>query len=638
MKTMHRKSGVIGVVLFGLLAAAAAAPAQDVIPFGPERWDLAGGRVAEFLGRQAFMGVATLKDVEFENGVIEFDFAVATDRARSYPGVVFRSRPDGSWERFYIRPHRSALYADVVQYVAAFNGVDSWQFYNGPGATALAVIPVSQWVHVKVEVSGSQARLFLGGAAEPALIVPRLKHGARRGGLGVMGPADGTAYFSNFSVRADDGLVFGPPPPIDETPGVVRAWRVSKPFPATGVDLDSPPEAQDLGDMDWRDLAAEPGGLVDVSRLHPRGRGPDLVYARAVIEAEKDEIKKYDLGYSDVVTVFLDGKPVFQGNSQYQGRDSSFLGVAGWFDSIYLPLKKGANTLTMAVAEVSGGWGFMLRDAAAVFAAPGVEPAWETPKALATPESAAYDPVRKCFYVSNYDPANPSQGEGRQSISKIGPDGRVESLSWVAGLANPSGLVVVKDRLFAVERRAIAEIDIPGAKVVAHHPLPGAVFPNDIAAGPDGSLFVSDSSRGAIYKWSAGRAEEWLRDARIARPNGVCVDGELLLVGTNADGRLKSVDLRTKEIATVATMGPGIIDGIERVADGLYLVSHNEGRLFRVDGRGGVVKLLDTSVAGRPIADFCYAEGRVVFPTFNDNRVAAYALGLAEIKPMEPKK
>ena len=636
---MNRTHIVSGLVLFGLLTAAAAVGAsQDTIPFGPDRWDISGGRVVEFLGRQAFMGSATLKNAAFENGVIEFDIAVATDRARSYPGVVFRSRPDGSWERFYIRPHRSALYGDVVQYVAAFNGVDSWQFYNGPGGTAPAVIPVGQWVHVKVEVLGSQARLFLGGAAGATLAVPRLKHGTRSGGLGVMGPADGTAYFSNFSVRADDALVFGPPPPVDETPGVVRAWRISKPFPATQVDLDSPPEAQELGDLGWQDLAAEPGGLVDISRLHPRGRGPDLVFARTVIETGKEGVKKYDLGYSDVVTVFLDGRPVFQGNSQYQGRDSSFLGVAGWFDSIYLPLKKGANTLTLAVAEVSGGWGFMLRDAAAVFAAPGVEPAWETPKALATPESAAFDPARNCYYVSNYDPANPSQAEGRQAVSKVAADGRIDDLAWVAGLANPSGLVVVKDRLYAVERRAIAEIDIPQAQVIAHHPLPGAVFPNDIAAGPDGSLYVTDSSRGAIYKWTAGRAEEWLRDARIARPNGVCVDGTRLLVGTNADGCLKSVDLRTKEIGTVAAMGPGIIDGIEKVAEGLYLVSHNEGRLFRVNGQGEVAKLLDLSVVGRSIADFAYADGRVVFPTFADNRVVAYALGPAAIKSMEPKK
>ncbi len=290
----------------------------------------------------------------------------------------------------------------------------------------------------------------------------------------------------------------------------------------------------------------------------------------------------------------------------------------------------------MAVAEVSGGWGFMIRDARAMFAAPGLSQAWETGKELAVPESAAYDQVRGCLYVSSYDPAQPSGAEGRQAISKIGLDGKITSLRWVEGLSNPTGLVVVKDRLYAVERRSIAEIDIPSAKVLAHYPIPGAAMPNDIAAAEDGSLYVSDSRRATIFKWTAGRVEEWLRDPRIAQPNGVCLDGTKLIVGTNADGRLKSVDLQTKEIMTIAALGPGIIDGIERVGNGLYLVSHNEGRLFRVDVRGSAAKLLDTSVLGRFIADFAYAKGRLYAPTFYDNRVFAYDLDLTTITSYRP--
>lgn len=629
MKIMIRL--VLLILGAGLQAATAQAPAAAVIEFDSGRWEASGGKVVEFLGRKAFMGTATLKDVVFENGVIEFDVAASTDRARSYPGVVFRSGPDRRWERFYIRPHRSALYGDVLQYVAAFNGVDSWQFYSGPGATATAVIPVNRWLHVRLEVAGVQARVFLGDSAQPALVIPRLKHGLSKGAIGVMGPADGTAYFSNFTVRADEGLAFDPPPPVDEVPGVVRDWKVSRPFPAVRTDLDAPLEAQDLGDPAWRALTAEPGGLVDIARLYPRSAGPDLVYARTVIESERDEIRKYDFGYSDVATVFLDGRPVFSGNSQYQGRDSSFLGVVGWFDAVFLPLKKGRNELTVAVAEVSGGWGFMIRDASAVFAVPGLDRAWETDKVLSTPESAAYDPARDCLYVSNYDPYAPSGAERRQSVSRLSPDGRIEALRWVDGLANPTGLVVVKDRLFVVERRAIAEINIPQAKIVSRSPIPGAVLPNDIAADPDGSLYISDSQRAAIYKWTAGQIEEWIADPRLARPNGVCVDGSRLLVGTSADGCLKSVDLQTREIKTIACLGPGTIDGIERAGNGLYLVSHNEGRLFRVNGRGEAAKLLDLTVVGTNAADFAYAKNRLFVPAFAGNRVLAYDLKLSTL-------
>ncbi len=619
-----------------LLALAPALRAGDgAVEFGPDRWTIVSGKTVEFLGRPAFMGTAMLKDVVFEDGTIEFDLAVPSERPRSYPGVAFRVHgDDGSWERFYIRPHRSPYYPDVLQYVAAFHGVDSWQLYYGPGNAAAAAIPANQWFHVKVEVSGSQARVFLAGSPAPALVVPRLRHGTSKGSVGVDGPADGSAYFSNFSFRADDTLSFDPPPPVDEVPGIVRDWKISKPFPASSVDMEALPEAQGLGDLGWTDLSSEPGGLVDISRLHARSGEPDVVFAMAAIASDRDEVRKFDLGYSDVVTVFLNGRPVFAGDSRYQGRDRSFLGIVGWNDAVYLPLRKGTNELVLAVAETMGGWGFMVRDARATFGAQGVVPRWETPKAFLVPESAAFDPSRNRLYVSNYDALHPSGAEGKQAIAKLGLDGTVESARWVEGLANPTGLTVVGDRLFAVERRSVAEIDIPNAKVLAHHPIPGAMLPNDIAAARDGTLYVSDSLRAAIFRCgAAGRVDEWVRDPRLARINGVCVDGPDLIVGTNGDGCLKSVDLETREIRTIARLGAGTIDGIEKAGPGVYLVSHNEGRLFRVTADGEAVKLLDLSVAGRNIADFAYiaSRGLIVMPTFSDNRVMAYEIAASAL-------
>ncbi len=618
-----------GVRLMLGLALVAVAPAlssaeEPVIDFGSDRWLVADGHVAEFLGRKAFVGAAALKDVEFENGVIEFDVAIPSDRVRSYPGITFRARPGGNWERIYIRPHRSALYGDVLQYVAAFGGVDSWQLYSGPGATAPAVIPVNEWIHVRVEVSGTQARVFLGGAAQPALTIPRLKHGRSKGQLGMMGPTDGSAFFSNFSYRADDGLAFDPPPPVDEVPGIVRDWQISKPFPLERVDMEKPPDAQDLGDLAWTQLTSEPSGLVDISRLYPRSSGPDAAFARSIITAKRDEIRRFDLGYSDAVTVFLNGRPVFSGDSRYQGRDSSFLGIAGWFDSVFLPLRKGPNELMLALAEFSGGWGFMVRDGTTLWAGDGVTRAWETPRAFSVPESAAYDPVRNCLYVSNYDPAHPSGEEGQQAIARLDLDGRIRERRWVSGLKNPTGLVVVGDKLFTVERQAIAEIDIEAARIIARYPIPGAKLPNDIAAAPDGTLYVTDSFRATIFKWTGGAVGAWLEDARIARPNGIVVDGSKLIVGTNGDGHLKSIDLATREIRPLVGLGPGLIDGLATLGGGEYLVSHNEGRLFRVTADGRATKLIDTTVVGWPMADFTLVKGLVILPTFTDNRVVAF--------------
>jgi hypothetical protein len=633
---MKRALVLAAVILSGAAAAVAIGStaeggSQDVVDFGADRWDLANAKVVDFLGRKALMGTAFLKDVAFRDGIIEFDVAASTDRARSYPGVLFRVGPGQSWERVYIRPHRQLLYGDVIQYLASFNGVDSWQFYNGYGATASAAVPVKEWLPVKLEVAGEQARVFLGGSARPALVIPRLKHGRSEGTVGVMGPADGTAYFSNVRVRTDVVPAFDPIPQPDESPGALVDWQVSKPFPLAAVDLEKSPLEQGLGDPGWKPLRAEPGGLVDVSRLHPRSGQPDVAFARTVIRSAADEIRRFDIGYSDIVAVFLDGRPLFLGDSRYQYRDSSFLGIAGYFDSVFLPLRKGDNELLLAVGEVSGGWGFMVRDGRAVFSAPGVEEAWLTERTFRVPESAAFDPARDRLFVSNYDAYNPSRGEGRQFISKLTLDGRIESPDWVGGLSNPTGLCVVGDRLFAVERQSVAEIDILQAKVLAHHPIPGAMMPNDIAAAPDGALYITDSNRGAIFRLAEGRVEEWLRSPEIARPNGIAILGSKLYVGVNAEAKLKAVDLASKAVTTVAAFGPGIIDGLAAFSGpggDVLLVSHNEGRLFRVSASGRVERILDTTVIGRPLADFAYLAGRamIVVPTFTENRVAAYRL------------
>lgn len=73
-------------------------PAQEapgsVIEFTPDRWDLATARVVDHLDHNALIGMAFLKDVEFEDGVIECDIAMKGG-ARSYPGILFRVSPDG---------------------------------------------------------------------------------------------------------------------------------------------------------------------------------------------------------------------------------------------------------------------------------------------------------------------------------------------------------------------------------------------------------------------------------------------------------------------------------------------------------------------------------------------------------------
>jgi hypothetical protein len=127
---------LIALFLLCTMLYTVSAMAQDeVIDFESDRWDLSNAEIVEHMDRKCLMGNAFLKDVEFENGVIEVDIAV-TPRSRSYPGIAFRMQSDENYERFYIRPHRSPYYSDALQYTPCFNGIDSWQLYNGDGCTA----------------------------------------------------------------------------------------------------------------------------------------------------------------------------------------------------------------------------------------------------------------------------------------------------------------------------------------------------------------------------------------------------------------------------------------------------------------------------------------------------------------------
>ena len=55
----------------------------------------------------------------------------------------------------------------------------------------------------KIEVSGVGARLFVDGAAQPALIVNDLEHGITSGAIGLWIGAGTEAYFRNLHVTTN---------------------------------------------------------------------------------------------------------------------------------------------------------------------------------------------------------------------------------------------------------------------------------------------------------------------------------------------------------------------------------------------------------------------------------------------------
>jgi hypothetical protein len=377
-------SSAIPIALCALLlesAASSQTPQTLSVPADSPRWDLQGqAKAAEYQGRKCLLldgGAAIVKDFEMRDGVIDVD--VATPAKRGFFGFQFRIANDGAIaEEVYLRQHKSGL-PDAMQYTPILNTGRNWQIYNGPGFTGAVDIPKDVWFHLRLEVAGAQARLYVKDMDKdkPALVMDDLKSGVQKGQVALY-VLTGATYFSNFEVRTTPDAPWErrlPPMP----PDTLTKWSLSPSYDALARNLERPLSPSESEAIHWQEVEAEPPGFVvlyryreaphpmvtfqgDFSkRLEPQP-GMRVLYARTNIDSGRDQMKKLYLGYSDDVSVFLNGKILYRGRSAQGFRDPGFLGIVNpENDAMYLPLKKGSNELMLAVSELGGGWGFICR-------------------------------------------------------------------------------------------------------------------------------------------------------------------------------------------------------------------------------------------------------------------------------------
>lgn len=317
-----------------------------------------------------------MKDFEMRDGVIDVDVAT-TATVRGFMGIMFRIANDGAQaEEVYLRPHKSGL-PDAMQYTPVLNGGRNWQIYNGPGFTGAVDIPRNEWFHLRLEVNGAQAKFYVKDMTKPALVMDDLKSGVQKGQLAIY-TLIGATYFANFQVRTTPDAPWERHLP-SMPPNVLTKWRLSPAFDALARNLETPLTPAERDAIQWEDVEAEPPGFVVINRYREPPQmtstferdfskrldaqpGMKLVYAQTNIDSDRDQVKKLSIGYSDEVSVFLNGRILYRGRAAQGFREPGFLGiVTPDNDAVYLPLKSGSNELLLAVSEIGGGWGFICR-------------------------------------------------------------------------------------------------------------------------------------------------------------------------------------------------------------------------------------------------------------------------------------
>jgi sugar lactone lactonase YvrE len=258
---------------------------------------------------------------------------------------------------------------------------------------------------------------------------------------------------------------------------------------------------------------------------------------------------------------------------------------------------------------------------------------------LRSPESALWDPAGGVYLVSNIN-GSPFARDDNGFISRLDVMGRPLLWRWINGadtnvaLHAPKGMAIKGDTLF------VADIDVvrmflrtTGASV-GERSVPGSTFLNDVAVGPDGTVYVTDSgfredSAGmvpsgtdAVWRFGPGGVPEPVaRDTSLGHPNGILAERDgltVVSVGSGAVYRLAANGRRTDLLAPPR----GGLDGVVRAGDGSLLVSSWAGRaVYRLRSVVGPWTVAVDSVESPADIGWNSERGELAIPLFNANKI-----------------
>jgi sugar lactone lactonase YvrE len=286
------------------------------------------------------------------------------------------------------------------------------------------------------------------------------------------------------------------------------------------------------------------------------------------------------------------------------------------------------------------------------------KPVLETPVAvkegIKVPESILFDAESDVYLVSNVNGA-PLDADNNGYISKVAPDGKLVELKWIesgkkgATLNAPKGMAVVGDTLYVADISFVRMFDKKSGEPKGKVGIVGATFLNDIAAAPDGTIYVSDSGlkagkegfdptgSDAIFKVTPKGATKLIADKeQLGRPNGLLADDTGVWVVTFGSGELYHVTKDGKK-ERAQTLPIGSLDGIARLPDGSILISSWAGSSVMRGMPGGTFEALITDVKSPADIAFDTKRNALVIPLFQADTVNIQKIPALPALPVPPE-
>ena len=152
-------------------------------------------------------GVAWLKDVEFSNGIIEFDVRGENVKQHSFVGIAFHGKDTATYDAIYLRPFQFKEQDEVlrnrgIQYVSLPEFTWRMLREKSPGKYEHSVDPApdpNSWVRVRVVIQDATISVYINGNKEPSLMVEKVTK-VSSGSLGFYVADTSGGDFANLSI------------------------------------------------------------------------------------------------------------------------------------------------------------------------------------------------------------------------------------------------------------------------------------------------------------------------------------------------------------------------------------------------------------------------------------------------------
>ncbi len=260
---------------------------------------------------------------------------------------------------------------------------------------------------------------------------------------------------------------------------------------------------------------------------------------------------------------------------------------------------------------------------------------------FSTPESVLWDAEQQIWFVSNIN-GSPVARDGNGFISSLDRDGGIKTLQFIAGgkdkavLNAPKGMAIVGDTLWVADIDAVRGFNRKtGATVATVEFGSEAKFLNDVAAGPDGTVYITDTGVAMdekgfthpgpdrVFALSGRKFTVALEGDWLGRPNGITWD--------QANGRFILVPFGGPTIigwkpggTAVDTLGsgPGGFDGVEVLGGEAYITSWADSALYTLGGTG--MQKVATGINSPADIGLDPTRGLIAIPLFLENRVEVW--------------